>query len=328
MIKFKGRSSLKQYLPLKPIKRGYKVWCLCDSVTGYLFNYQIYLGKEEASEKEILLSERVVFNLISDHHFEGKHLYFDNFFTSLGLLEKLKLQNIKASGTIRPDRAGIPSDFAKKNKMERGDYKAIITSNSIVFIWMDTKYVFLASNYHKDNKVALISRRLRNDQRVTINCPQAIKDYNHFAHGVDRLNQRISCYNLDRKSKRNWLRIFIHFLNASISNSFICYNQLAQDKITYLNYMVSVAKSLCSGSERISRGRPPKGQKSKLVSPKTVLNFDNEMHLPVKTTRRRCAYCSTKEAEVRSDIECFTYKLAFCLKDGKNCFFAYHKIFM
>src|SRR5690242_18734409 len=35
MIKFKGRSSLKQYLPLKPIKRGYKVWCLCDPITGY-----------------------------------------------------------------------------------------------------------------------------------------------------------------------------------------------------------------------------------------------------------------------------------------------------
>jgi hypothetical protein len=27
MIKFKRRSSLKQYLPLKPIKRRYTVWC-------------------------------------------------------------------------------------------------------------------------------------------------------------------------------------------------------------------------------------------------------------------------------------------------------------
>ena len=28
MVIFKARSSLKQYKPLKPIKRGYKVWCL------------------------------------------------------------------------------------------------------------------------------------------------------------------------------------------------------------------------------------------------------------------------------------------------------------
>ena len=117
MIKFEGRLSIKQYLSLKSIKRGYKVRCLCDSITGYSLNYQIYLGKEETSGKEIPLGERVVFDLISGHNFQGEHLYFDNFFTSLRLLESLKLHNIKACGTIRPDRAGIPWDFVKKNRM-------------------------------------------------------------------------------------------------------------------------------------------------------------------------------------------------------------------
>ena len=192
MIKFKGRSSIKQYLPLKPIKRGYKVWCLCDPITAYLFNYQIYLKKEETSGKEIPLSERAVFDLISGHNFQGKHLYFDNFCTSLRFLENLKLQNIKACGTIRPDRAGILSDFPKKNRMHRGDCKSIITSNSIVFIWTDTKYVLLASNYHKDNEVVSIYDRLQNGQRTTIACLTAIKDYNQFSHGVDLFNQRIT----------------------------------------------------------------------------------------------------------------------------------------
>ena len=36
MVKYKGRSSLKQYMPLKPIKRGFKIWCLCDAKGGYL----------------------------------------------------------------------------------------------------------------------------------------------------------------------------------------------------------------------------------------------------------------------------------------------------
>ncbi|GLV45957.1 hypothetical protein CBL_20664 [Carabus blaptoides fortunei] len=34
MTKFKGRSSLKQYLPLKPIKREIKIWERCDAETG------------------------------------------------------------------------------------------------------------------------------------------------------------------------------------------------------------------------------------------------------------------------------------------------------
>ena len=156
----------------------------------------------------------------------------------------------------------------------------------------------------------------------------ACNNYNQFAHGVDLFSQRISCYSIDRKSKRNWLRIFVYFLNASIFNSFICYNQLVQNKITYLDYMVSVAKSLCSGSERTNRGRPPSEKEPKASSPNTVLSFENTMHLPAKGKRRRCAYCSTREAEVRSNIECFSCKLAFCLKDDTNCFFEYHQIFM
>ena len=39
MMKFKGRSNLRQYLPLKPIKRGNKVGCSCDSISGDLFNF-------------------------------------------------------------------------------------------------------------------------------------------------------------------------------------------------------------------------------------------------------------------------------------------------
>ena len=98
----------------------------------------------------MLLCEHIAFDLICGHNLQGKHLYFDNFFTSLGTLEKLKSQNIKASGAIVPDRATILSSFIKKDKMKRGDHKSVIMSHSIVFVWMDIEHVFLASNYHKD----------------------------------------------------------------------------------------------------------------------------------------------------------------------------------
>ena len=44
MVLFKGRSSMKQYMPLKPTKRGYKVWCLCDAANGYVYNFEVYTG--------------------------------------------------------------------------------------------------------------------------------------------------------------------------------------------------------------------------------------------------------------------------------------------
>jgi hypothetical protein len=51
MIIFKGRSTMKQYNPMKPIKRGYKIWCLADQ-KGYIKNFQIYQGKKEQVSKE------------------------------------------------------------------------------------------------------------------------------------------------------------------------------------------------------------------------------------------------------------------------------------
>lgn len=40
MVKFKGRSSLKQYMKEKPVKRGYKVYMLCDS-SGYDLKFEV-----------------------------------------------------------------------------------------------------------------------------------------------------------------------------------------------------------------------------------------------------------------------------------------------
>lgn len=64
MILFKGRSTLKQYMPMKPkIKRGFKVWCLADSDTGYLCRFQLYEGKSEDRPKNRTLGEHVVLSL-------------------------------------------------------------------------------------------------------------------------------------------------------------------------------------------------------------------------------------------------------------------------
>ena len=58
MIKFQGRSSLKQYMPMKPIKRGIKVWVLADSANGYFHKFDIYTGKQK--KRQVGLGEYVV----------------------------------------------------------------------------------------------------------------------------------------------------------------------------------------------------------------------------------------------------------------------------
>ena len=45
VIAFKGRSIMKQYLPKKPVKRGFKVWVRADAVSGCVGEFDVYTGK-------------------------------------------------------------------------------------------------------------------------------------------------------------------------------------------------------------------------------------------------------------------------------------------
>ena len=118
MIKFTGRSSLKQYMPMKPIKRGIKVWVLGDSCNGYFWNFQVYTGKMgDTAEKG--LGARVVKDLTSDLKGKYHHAFFDNYFTSVGLLDDLEKDGIYACGTARKDRIGFPEVLKKPSLRTR-----------------------------------------------------------------------------------------------------------------------------------------------------------------------------------------------------------------
>jgi len=97
MIPFKGHSSLKQYLPLKPVKHGFKVWVRADSTNGYICDFSVYTGKESV-ERE--LGPKVVKNLSQPLAGGNYHLFFDNFFSTVKLFDDLLEDQIYACGTF------------------------------------------------------------------------------------------------------------------------------------------------------------------------------------------------------------------------------------
>ena len=87
MVRFKGRSSLKQYLPMKPTKRGFKVWVRADSSNGFVCDLDVYTGKDGAVTTNLgaKVVARLSRALMGGHY----HLYFDNYFSSLPLFDSL-----------------------------------------------------------------------------------------------------------------------------------------------------------------------------------------------------------------------------------------------
>ena len=123
MIPFQGRSAIKQYLPMKPIKRGLKVWVRADSHHGYFSEFSVYEGQSEsAASSQDGLGMRVVKSLT--RHLVGKfhHIYFDNFFSSPKLLHDLLEDGIYACGTVRVNRRGWPNELKNKTKKYIRDY--------------------------------------------------------------------------------------------------------------------------------------------------------------------------------------------------------------
>ena len=106
MIKFTGRSTPKQFMPMMRVKRGINVWALANSHNGYFHKFQVYTSKEGSGEKQ--LGQRVVKDLTQ--HLKGRnhHVFFDNFFTSEKLLRDLAEDDIYACETAQKDRRGFP----------------------------------------------------------------------------------------------------------------------------------------------------------------------------------------------------------------------------
>lgn len=96
---------------------GIKVWVLSEAATGYIYEFQVYLGKEAAAEKH--LARRVVRDLTAALRGFNHHLYMDHFYTDPHLFTELIDANIYCCGTVKDNRKGFPQAIAIPKQQER-----------------------------------------------------------------------------------------------------------------------------------------------------------------------------------------------------------------
>ena len=157
MIPFKGRSSIKQYFSMKPVKCGFKVWAMADALNGYLYDFNIYT--EATGERETAQGEKVVLTLSGP--LKGKHhrLYFDNYFTSITLLDKLLVRGTYSCGTIRTNRKNFPSEISEEaKKFERGGSVFRQCGKIVATAWKNNKVVNIASTLADPTQLTTVKR--------------------------------------------------------------------------------------------------------------------------------------------------------------------------
>lgn len=88
MVRYYGMHSAKMFMRGKPIKFGYKFWCLCGA-DGYLYNFSPYLGKGSENSNEPLGVRVISYltSIIPNAEAVNHEIFFDNFFTSIDILK-------------------------------------------------------------------------------------------------------------------------------------------------------------------------------------------------------------------------------------------------
>lgn len=324
MTKFKGKHSAKQYLKNKPIKWGFKWWFRACSKTGYLYEFQLYLGKNELPEYG--LGESVVISLSKSLKDSYCTLYFDNFFTSPALVNELCDQGIYAVATVRKDRKNMP--VLKDDKsMKRGDIDFHFSDQVTALKWYDNKAVcLLSTNLEESKSVSNVQRRQKgHSAKIAVQCPQVVKQYNSGMGGVDLMDQRCAAYHLDRKSSggRYYLRLFFYLMDIACVNAHIIFKTLDPKGMDLLDFKQVVARGMIGDYN--CRQRNPMSHR---VSKRSMAPAGVPLHLPEITANRgKCRYCYDEGKENKTFIKCNTCGEHLCLVTGlsqRNCFLKYH----
>lgn len=333
MVKFKGRSRLKRYMPKKPIRWGYKVIARCGE-SGFIYDFHIDGDNFPRPEPSIGYTGDIVIHLCSTlPHDKTYYLYCDRFYTSLPLFQTLKEKNILSIGTIQANRMkGCP--LKKDGELsQRGDYDFATdaTSNITILKWMDRKGVLLCSNFAGVEPVGVCERFVKKEKkRMQIPCPSMVTEYNKHMGGVDLFDMLKGLYDIDRRGRKYYIRLCHYLYGVCAINAWLLYRRRFPE-VDLLSFIGEVAQGLAKSQVTKKRGRPsaqheapqpPARRRRVQPSPCIDVRCDQEGHFPLHTPMKgRCRFCTTGYTRWL----CEKCQVPLCLNQTSNCFRLFHK---
>lgn len=351
MCSTKVRHFMKQYMPMKPHKWGFKFFVL-SGISGFAYNFEIYSGQENnitrpVSEPDLGATSNIVLRLsrIIPRN-KNYRLYHDNYYTAIPLMVHLAKEGIYSLGTIRRNRlpnCKLPTEASMK-KVERGTSHEFVASVDGVdissLLWKDNKYVTLLSSFagtHPEISVKRYDRKKK--ETVQVKCPNVIQQYNRHMGGVDLLDSLMGRYKISIKSRKWYIRIFYHLIDLTMVNAWLAYKRVQKQNgiiesqiLEQAKFRAEVAESLCKiNSTSNNRGRPSlieetlrakkKRGPAQHVPPKDV-RCDQMGHWPLPVDNKiRCKFPKCKGF---SRTKCEKCGVALCLNKSKNCFKNFH----
>lgn len=318
MVPYYGKHGCKQFIHGKPIRYGYKLW-VGTTKQGYINWFEPYQGATtniSTKYKDLGVGTAVILEyadrLREKYPNFNFQLYFDNFFSSIPLLENLTRIKMYGTGTIRENR--IPSstliDSKELKKKGRGcyDYMKITGSNIIFIKWNDNNIVTFCSNSKGVYPLNMVRRYSQKEKKfVQVEQPNVVKFYNKGMGGVDRSDQNISLYRTSVRGKKWYFPLVSHCVDMCVHNAWQLYKHEG-GKLDHLGFRRCIATVLLTQNKKkftYQRGRPSENQN-------LTLRYDRFDHMVIPQDKQtRCASCHQKtttrceKCDVGLHVKCF-----------------------
>ncbi|UYV73854.1 PGBD5 [Cordylochernes scorpioides] len=173
MCPFRGRVGFRVYIKGKPHKYGINIFQICEAVSGYAYNLDIYTGKDPEQPEHNSIPN-LVDRLAKRFYGQGYHIYFDRWFSSPELFDKLWEKKTLAVGTVMPSRKTMPkTEFSQK--LKRGEIIKMRRKHLLAIKWKDVRDVFMLSTVHEGKMMPV---KPKTPTREELFKPDAVIDYN------------------------------------------------------------------------------------------------------------------------------------------------------
>ena len=181
MLLWKGHHSLQRYIPSKRHRWGFKIYCLAESRTGYVWSMLVDEGKNTKAADIVGIQKpgQVVMELMKPILGRGHCLGVDNFYTDASLFELLLEHKTDCVGTVRKNRRFLPKKIMHtkwKKKEDRGKVNCAYKGRLILCNYLDKRDVRIMSSVGTGDNVG--------------KKPEVIHIYNKLMPGVDLGDQK------------------------------------------------------------------------------------------------------------------------------------------
>ncbi|CAG2224985.1 unnamed protein product [Mytilus edulis] len=247
---------------------------------------------------------------------------------------------VGATGTVRPNRKGVPDELKNLKLRAKGETAVVNKRPLNLTKYLDHKPVYMLSTVSTSENIDTNRKDPWTGENIIR--PKVVFEYNSKMGGVDRSDQMISYCKIPIKTMKWWKKVIFHMFSMAALNSYLIYKSTTTERspLLFRNYRRKFIKQLIEKSNDVglheakkSAGRPSGKQLERL----TGRHFAEKI-IPTGTKltlTRRCIVCTPAERELLASagekhrrpgrdtsFNCAECNVALCIDP---CFKLYHK---